>query len=168
MGNRRSREFRLKQEDDALWRRARTEVRLAIDDIHARGIGVRRIQLIRCPSFEPSQAYEVRQGGDEWRLYGSDVVEAWPHLKLTGYDQISIPSELLAAFFSRLTTISLPLAPDGGGGGTDGETYHLAVFSEWFSHWRFQWWSVWPPQWKPIVEIANEMLDIFAKAISNS
>jgi hypothetical protein len=52
MGNRKSREFRLKQLNDADWHRVHNEPRLASEDVHARGIGARRLQLLYLPSFD--------------------------------------------------------------------------------------------------------------------
>lgn len=167
MGNRRAREFALKRDDDKSWLRARNEPRLAIDDVHARGIGMRRLQLLCLPSFDESLAFEVRQASSEWRLYSSRIAESWPTLRLTGYDHIQIDSETLATFFSRVTALSLPLAPYLNDSlGLDGTMFHLAIFGDMFSEWRFQWWSDAPPQWQPLVEIANEMLHMFATKLN--
>ncbi|QEG26386.1 hypothetical protein GobsT_11250 [Gemmata obscuriglobus] len=42
----------LRQADEADWARVRTQPRPAYSDPHARGIGMRRLQLIVSPSFE--------------------------------------------------------------------------------------------------------------------
>jgi hypothetical protein len=168
MGNRRAREFALQREDDAAWRQVYNEPRLAIDDVHARGIGMRRLQLLCLPSFDEPMAFEIRQAGDEWRLFRSRVVESWPTLRLVGYEEISMASNKLAALFARATSLSLPLAPYLNGCGViDGTTYHLAVFGDMSSEWRIQWWSESPPQWRPLVELVKEMLDLFTSS-SNS
>ncbi len=99
MGNRRVREFVLKAEDDAAWRRVRDEPRLAFDDVHARGIGQRRLQLLCLPSFHSPVCFEIRQAGAEWRLFSSRVAEQWPTLRLVGYDPIPFESNALAAYF---------------------------------------------------------------------
>ncbi|AWM40384.1 hypothetical protein C1280_27605 [Gemmata obscuriglobus] len=52
VGNRRARELMLRQADEADWARVRTQPRPAYSDPHARGIGMRRLQLIVSPSFE--------------------------------------------------------------------------------------------------------------------
>lgn len=162
MGNRRARELAMKREDDEAWLRVRNEPRLAIDDVHARGIGMRRLQLLCLPSFDDPQAFEMRQAGLEWRLYSSRVAESWPTLRLTGYDHIQVDSETLASFFSRVSALSFPLVPYlNDSCGLDGTMFHLAVFGDMFSEWRFQWWSNSPPQWQPLVEISNEMLRVF-------
>jgi len=74
MKARKSRGFMKNQRDDEEWNRAISEPRLAICDIHASGIGIRRLQIIVCPSFDPHQAWEVRQCENEWFLFRSEVV----------------------------------------------------------------------------------------------
>lgn len=78
------------QEDAADWERVRTEVRRAAADVHARGIGGRRLQLVVCPSFAESRAWEVRQGTGGWGLFRSRVVAPWPAVQLAGYDPAPI------------------------------------------------------------------------------
>jgi hypothetical protein len=62
VGNRRARELMLRQAEEADWARVRTEPRPAHCDVHARGIGARRLQLIVAPSFEEVSVWEMRQG----------------------------------------------------------------------------------------------------------
>jgi hypothetical protein len=163
MGNRHAREFMLKQDDEAAWRRMHEEPRLAIHEVQARGIGARRLQLIVLPSFEEPLAFEVRQQVDEWQLFRSQVVESWPTLRLVGYDRLEMKSATLESYFARITALSLPLKPDLRlGGGADGVTHHLALFGNFRSEWRFQWWSTSPTEWHPLVCIANEMLQEFS------
>jgi hypothetical protein len=165
MGNPKSREFMRRQEDDGDWSRAVSKPRLAICDVHARGIGIRRMQLIVCPSFEPEHAWEVRQRESAWLLFRSEVVSDWPELQLVGYDHVRIDDNILATFFARLVSLSLPITPYlNGMGGLDGDIYQLGVFGDIFSEWRFQWWSQYPPSWQPLVEIAEEMLGAFSTA----
>jgi hypothetical protein len=158
-------EFRLHYEENAAWKRAIAEPRLAYDDMSSSGIGIRRLQLIRCPAFEEACAYEIRQGGAEWRLFSSQVVESPPQLMLVGYNHIPIDSKVLSSFFERVVSTSLPLAPFlDGSAGLDGTLFELAIFGDKLSEWRFKWWSVSPPQWSELVAIANEMLVCFASA----
>ena len=167
MGNRRGREFLLKQEDEAAWKRAQEEPRLATHDVHARGIGFRRLQLIVLPSFDESSAFEVREQADEWQLFRSQVVESFPTLRLIGYDRVETKSTILEAYFDRITALSLPLKPDlSGGDGLDGVSYQLALFGDLFTEWRFQWWSTSPSQWDPLRCIADEMLQEFSKRVN--
>ena len=85
-----------------------------------------------------------------------------------GYDQVSLESNKLAALFAR---VSAPVASSRSvsewWSRIDGTAYHLAVFGDMYSEWRFQWWSDSPPQWNAMVQLANEMLDLFSSA-SNS
>ena len=163
-GNKKARDAMRRIRDDENWRKLKNEVRLASDDPSASGIGRRRLQLIECPSFEASRVWEVRES-ETWRLFQSRVVSPWPSVKLVGYDEVQIESQLLPAYFARVTSLSLPLLPFRcNTSGCDGTVYQLAVFGDEFSEWRFQWWSESPPQWKPLVEIANEMLTIFSTA----
>jgi hypothetical protein len=165
VGNRKARAFMLQREQDAHWERIRTEPRPATRDVFARGIGLLRLQLIVCPSFEESRAWEVRRGEDEWWLFRPQVVESWPEVRLLGYEPVPFESERLEAFFLRLATLTLPIGPDlSGYGGCDGTMHQLAVFGDLYSAWRFQWWTRWPAHWQPLVELAAEMYEAFAAA----
>jgi hypothetical protein len=78
MGNHNARELMKKQEDEAAWTLAITQPRPATADVHARGIGFRRLQLIVCPCFAEARAWEVRQLQSEWSLFRSEVVSEVP------------------------------------------------------------------------------------------
>lgn len=170
MGNRRARELMLRQADEADWERVRTQPRPADSNAHARGIGMRRLQLIISPSFEPASVWDVRQvwdaqRGREWQLIRPRVVTMEPALLVTGHDVLPLPSATVAAYFERVAALTLPLRPDlSGYGGADGTLYELAVFGDLYSGWRFQWWSDWPEQWRPLVELADEMHAAFSAA----
>jgi hypothetical protein len=164
MGNRKTREFMLQQADEADWKRVRTEVRPVTCDVSARGIGIRRLQLIVRPSFDEPRVWEVREG-QEWSLHHPRVIESAPELRVVGYDAVPFPSAQLASYFERLSALTLPLRPDQSRtAGCDGTGYELAIFGDLWSGWRFQWWTTWPAQWEPLVSIATEMLDAFTAA----
>ncbi len=63
----------LRQAEEAEWELVRTQPRSAYADAHARGIGLRRLQLLVLPSFEPASVWEVRQGR-EWQLVRPRVI----------------------------------------------------------------------------------------------
>jgi hypothetical protein len=162
----------LRQADETDWERVRTQPRPADSDPHARGIGMRRLQLIVSPSFETPSVWDVRQvwdtqRGHEWRLIRPRVVESEPALLVTGHDVVPMPSAAVVEFFERVTALTLPLRPDmSGSGGADGTLYELAVNGDLYSGWRFQWWSDWPEQWQPLVELAEEMHAAFSSCRS--
>lgn len=163
--NTKSRESLLKHLDEADWHYLQNEPRLATDAVQARGIGVRRLQLVYLPSWVDPAAFEVRQLDNEWRLFSSRVVETWPLVRLLGYDQVPLDSAALAMLFARVTAVSMPIGPDlTGSHGYDGDKYHLTIFGDLFSECRFQWWSDFPPQWQPLMETTREMLKAFAQA----
>lgn len=165
MGNRKARELMLQQEQDALWHRIRTEPRPARRDVHAFGIGLLRMQLIVCPSFEEARIWDVRDGPQGWCLFRPRVLQSRPEMQLVGYDALSFPPDRLASFFARTTALSLPLAPDlSRCAGADGTMHELAVFGDLSSSWRFHWWSDPPKQWRPLVDIASEMHEAFSAA----
>jgi hypothetical protein len=170
MGNRKAREFMQQQAEKAEVEAMRNQPRPANCDVHARGIGGRRLQLIVRPAFDKARSWDVRQGPEEWRLYRSDEFETslearLVNLHLVGYEPVSFDSVSLASFFRRVTALTLPISPDlSGYGGADGSVYQLAAFGDLHSGWRFQWWSEWPPAWQPLVDVANEMIDAFSAA----
>jgi hypothetical protein len=163
MGNRRARAFALQQQDAADWDRVRTATRAAADDVYARGIGQRRLQLIVCPSFSESRAWEVREADGEWWLFGSQVVASWPAVQLVGYEPLDADPAALSVFFERAAGLSLPISPDRSGmSGLDGTVIQLAIFGDMFSECRFQWWSQPPAHWQPLTDLADEMLAEFS------
>lgn len=164
MGNRQSRKLTLQLSEEAAWNRVRTEPRLVRDHVHARGIGLRRLQLIVTPSFENVSVWEIWQA-HEWQLIHPRVVEIEPDLRVVGHDRVPLASTLLAEYFERVCSITVPLRPDmSGSGGLDGTLYELALYGDLFSHWCFQWWSEAPAQWHPLVKLAEEMHACFTVA----
>ncbi|AWM40385.1 hypothetical protein [Gemmata obscuriglobus] len=106
------------------------------------------------------------QRGQEWQLIRPRVVSSEPALLVTGHDVVPLPSTAVAAYFERVTALTLPLCPDlSGYGGADGTLYELAVNGDLYSGWRFQWWSDWPEQWRPLVNLAEEMHAAFTVAV---
>jgi hypothetical protein len=84
---------------------------------------------------------------------------------VVGHDLVPLPSTTVAAYFERVTALSLPLCPDlSGCGGADGTMYELEVVGDMSSGWRFHWWSQWPEQWRPLVELAEQMHAAFLAA----
>jgi hypothetical protein len=60
--------------------------------------------------------------------------------------QVPIGAGVLASFFARVVSLSLPIAPYLiEMGGADGAIFQLAVFGDLNSEWRLQWWSEPPP-----------------------
>jgi hypothetical protein len=154
-------------ENEWTWRRLKSETRLAVDDVCASGIGIRRLQLLLLPSFDNPMAFEIRQAESEWRLFSSQVCETYPVPRLLGYEHVPFESEKLAAYFHKVVSLSLPLTPYlNDGCGLDGTSFHIGVFGDMHSEWRFVWWSNSPPQWQPLVDLANEMLSAFAAALN--
>lgn len=160
--------------DEADWERVRTQPRPARSQPHARGIGVRRAQLIVSPSFELVSVWDMWQmrnaeRGQEWQLIHPRVVESEPVLQVVGHDPVPMPSAVMAGYFERVTALTLPLCPDlRGSGGLDGTMYELEVVGDLFSGWRFQWWSESPKQWRSLVDLAGEMYLAFTSAAAAS
>jgi hypothetical protein len=137
-----------------------------LKDVTRQGIGIRRLQLVFAPSFEPGFAWDIRLLGSVWRLFRSEVSdEDYSELmRLTGYEELDAEDDMLRGYVDRLRALTLPIGPMLNDlGGLDGTSYHLALFGDLHSEVRFQWWSDSPPQWAPLVEIANEMIEAFLR-----
>src|SRR5262245_21682557 len=76
MGKPRDRESSPQAQDAEGGERVRAQEILAPGDVHARDLGVRRLQLVVCPPYSESRAWEVRQLPDDWRLYRSRLPPA--------------------------------------------------------------------------------------------
>ena len=83
-GNRKAREFLLRREQEIAWERARTEERPASVDLHGRGIGHRRIQLVHARPSRKAWRGRSGQQAEGWRAFRSRVVgDSWPDVRLT-------------------------------------------------------------------------------------
>ena len=125
--------------------------------------GLPRIQLVRLPPFSPPTFWQVCELGSEWLLYSATVVDPDPYaLAMQGYERVEFEGGKLKAYFERLTSQTLPIAPDlSNRAGLDGTVTQLALFGGLSSQVRFQWWSEYPPGWARLVEIADEMFAAF-------
>ena len=138
----------------ALWEQVRTTPRDLIEDVTFPGIGIRRVQVVFAPSFEPGFAWDIRVFGDaEWWLFRSQLTEITEEnlgepSRLLGYEQLDVSGDTLRAYFERLRSLTLPIGPPFNGmAGLDGTSFHMALFGDQQSEIRFQWWSEPPPQW---------------------
>jgi len=164
MGNKKARNYTLQAQHVADWERVRTDPRYAVDDVFAPGIGLRRLQLIVRPSFDPSSAWEIRQLDADWSLFKSSVVPDTEPIQLVGYDVVPFDPMQLSSYFNTIVSLSLPLARlEEVICGADGTLTQLAIFGG-FTEVRFQWWSEFPPQWKSLIDIADEMAAAFSRA----
>lgn len=166
MGNRKSREYREREEDRALWDQARSAPRGFGDDVHAPGIGIRKLQLIFAPSFERGFAWDVRVLDPAWRLFRSIVLNEGRggRAELSGYEELDAPRDLLKGYSDKLRALALPIGPSlDDMCGIDGTSYHLSLFGGLHSEVRFRWWTDSPPQWAPLIAIANDMIETFLR-----
>lgn len=161
MGNKnKSREFMKQREDVAALVRAQTEERELTADVHLRGIGFRRIQLIEQPSFSEGSSWDVRQLGETWSLYRGKIPIT--KARVLGHDKQDIESAQLQRYFEELCAADLPLRPDlSGTAGCDGTMCQMAIFGDLFTAIRLEWWSDYPRQWTVPIDIANRMMADF-------
>ena len=159
----RSRQFRQEQDRRASWDRLRASPWSPFDLRRGFGSGGVRVQLVRLPSFTPPAFWELCQRHSEWLLYSSTVVDPdWSDLKVQGYEPVPFDGDKLKAYFERLTSLTLSVAPDFSKmGGLDGVITQLALFGDLSSQVRYQWWSEHPSGWSPLVEIVDEMFEAF-------
>ena len=160
----------IEAERRALWEQVQTRPRDLLEDVTFPGIGIRKVQLVFAPSFEPGFAWDIRVSGDDaWRLFRSRVTElteetVFEPTRLLGYERLDISGDTLRAYFDQLQSLTLPIGRlFNGMSGLDGTSFHLALFGDQHSQVRFQWWTKPPPQWTPLIEVANEMIEGFVK-----
>jgi hypothetical protein len=160
----RSRELRKEQDRQASWDRLRTAPWSPLGLSRAFGSGQQRIQLVRLPSFSLPEFWEVCQRDPEWVLYSATVVDRdWCALTVKGYEPVEFDRGKLKEYFERLTSLTIPVAPDlSNMAGLDGTVTQLAIFGDMWSQVRYQWWSEHPPGWTALVGIVDEMLAAFS------
>ena len=86
----------------------------------------------------------------------------WYALTVQGYESVEFEGGELKTYFERLTSLTMPVAPDlSKMAGLDGTVTQLTLFGDMWSQVRYQWWSEHPPGWTPMVQIVDEMLAAF-------
>ena len=162
MGNKKARQYQKQSEEAEAWHIARFEPRQIETDVDVPGIGLRRVQLVYAPSFDPGYSWDIRQLVDSFRLYRSHVSVADRDYVLKGYRQLDIPSDVLKQYFADLKSLTLSVEPVlNGMMGLDGPSYQLAIFGDMSSSVRFTWWSNPPSQWRRMADIAEYMIETF-------
>lgn len=140
----------------AEWRNAFSNPIGIHEDRHARMIGVRRIQIVKLPSFEPGATWDIRESGDTFYVYRSDISA---HGMLINYTRLDYPSAQAATFLRKITKLKFKISPDfSSQGGVDGQKTEIAVFGDLQSGLRFCWWTQWPRNWKPLVDLTEKMI----------
>ncbi len=163
MGNKLAREFEKRASVEAGWERAKKDERPFFEDVSVFGIGIRRLTLIYCPSFNQGYAWDIRELDDRLRVFRS-IVRA-SSARITGYDLLQFESKPLRDFLARLHAIRIALHPTGGSG-FDGTTIHLGLFSRGSAELRLSWWGAPQDEWKEIAAITDEMRVQFSAAPS--
>jgi hypothetical protein len=92
-------------------------------DVSIRGIGFRRFQIARLPSFEPALSWDIRElplscsvdgsepdAPNELRLYRSQGIEGGSRM-LLGYREVPARSVALASVLEAVAAIHVPLIP---------------------------------------------------------
>jgi hypothetical protein len=148
------------------WERAHFRPRALVDDVLIPGIGRLRLQLAFDGTYEPGACWDIRQREAEWRIFRSEVtgVAVGDLPLLLGYEELDAPGELLRGYFDRLRALAMPVGPPVGvQSGRDGTVYHLALFGDLLSNVRYRWWQEGPAQWRPLIAIADEMIQVFRR-----
>jgi hypothetical protein len=130
------------------------------EPVIAPDIGTLRMQLVVRTAFAGDWVWDVRAHDQDWLLFQPQVVGG-RELRVIGYEALPFSSEKLAMFYRRVTSLTLPLAPELDLSGRDGATTQLSVFGDMYSEWRFQWWNESYPPWRPLVSLAEEMVAEF-------
>jgi hypothetical protein len=162
---RKRREWEREQERQRDMERAMTMPRLVDEPVGWWGSGLPILQLIRLPSFEPEEAWEVRRPPEGLVVYASSVRRiGFRSLQLVGMQPLEVPSRTLEEFWAEVTSLELSLDIDGDRQGLDGTSYELAVFGELSVRIRVRWWEQPPPRWEPLGNLADRMIEVFRGA----
>jgi hypothetical protein len=160
MGHKKSREYTKQREGRTQLIHAQTEERTLIEDVCIPGIGLRRLQVVRMPSFTIGYSWDIRQRDEHWRLFRGEISAG--ACLVRGHTELDADSSTLGSLFDEVCALVLPLRPSlSNMGGLDGTLFQLAVFGDLSSALRIQWWSDYPEHWKSMVEIADRMMEYF-------
>ena len=160
MGNKLAREYQKRAEHEAAWERVRTERRPFFQDVCAQGIGIRRMTVIRRPSFQQGYGWDVREIDNRLLVYRSIVCSDAEMLE--GYELLNFSSGTLREYLTRLHAIKICLHPTGDVG-FDGTTFHLLLQEGW-SVIQLSWWQKPQEEWAEIAAVTGEMIRLFAAA----
>jgi hypothetical protein len=143
-----------------------TRVRRLHDDVRARRLGYRLVQILVCPTFEPTHSWDIREGaldaGGKLAVYHAQG-PAGTETFSPGYSQLACPSASIEGFLAKLSALRLILvAAPPTRTGRDGVTYELSLFSDLGAKCRIEWWCEhYPPEWTELVTLARGMIDTF-------
>ena len=166
MGNKKAREMQKRREVLDEIRNAQSIPRTVDQHVGWRGSGSRVLQVVCSPSFEPGWAWEVRRLDDDYKIYRSKIAPESQHdIQLVGYSGLDVPSDKLRSFWSSVCSLAVNVAPLYNElAGADGVSYQLAIFGDMQSSVRFSWWSEYPSEWTPLVDVTNQMIELFKGA----
>lgn len=139
-------------------------VRHPHDGVSYAGAGMLRFRLLVVPSFARTSCWEIRQLGDELRLFLSRSPEPGQYV-LVGEDELEIPSPELAGLLGGLRELTLPVSPNVEDFGVaDGTTVEVVLTSGYTSRSHFTWSEGSEPlEWRPLAERVAAMLARFAE-----
>jgi len=141
---------------------ARARVRHPHEDIHYRGVGVRRVRVLRAPSFERTVAWEVRELDDRLTLFRSHSPERDQYL-LVDHMRFDAASDALRRVIAPLQKLSIPVCPSVPSVGfADGVTIEVVVDVGFTGEVRLSWQEDHAPAaWEELDRATRAMLAFF-------
>jgi hypothetical protein len=141
---------------------ARARVRHPYEDIHYRGVGVRRVQVLRAPSFDRTVAWEVREYDDRLMLFRSHSPEPGKYL-LVDHVRFDAASDSLRRVIAPVQKLSIPVCPSVPSGGfADGTRIEVVVDVGFDSQVRLSWQEDHAPSaWEGLDRATRAMLAFF-------
>ena len=129
------------------------------------GTGSHLIQVIRQASFNPIDAWDIRDTGTELLLFYSRSVSDFDD-NLIGYEKIEFPTSELCEFVEQIATVSVyPFSPREMIGICDGTRYEIAIRGGIQAECRFEWQEGSSPQsWTTLTSLVENIVKKWMKA----
>jgi hypothetical protein len=92
----------MQEQTRALCEQAQTNPRDLWERVYIPGIGIRRVQVVFAPTFEPGFAWDIRVRDSEWRVFRSKIRERTVEnfhegARLLGYEELDTEGDKLLA-----------------------------------------------------------------------
>jgi hypothetical protein len=141
---------------------ARARVRHPHEDISYRGAGLRRVQVLRAPSFGTTVAWEVRELDERLTLFRSHSPAPDQYL-LVDHVRLAAASDALRRLIAPLQDLSMPLCPSVQAFGViDGTRIEVAMDAGFSSQIRVKWSEGYAPaEWQNLDRITRAMMAFF-------
>ena len=118
------------------------------EDIHFRGIGLRKVQIIIAPSFDKGECWDIRELENEIKIYKS-VVNTERNIIEPGYYEVMVDEKFYSEFSNFLSSAAIPVYTKSNNiGYCDGTSFTLNIENGFGNRFIVSWGENIPKEWE--------------------